>query len=411
MLIGLILFVLEVSPLEGSRRSHQVTLHPRKKGLRMSCLPQIGHLSHRGFKARAFTLIELLVVIAIIAVLIALLLPAVQSAREAARRAQCTNNLKQMALAALNFESSQSQLPPGFGPYPYASGGYGRANPKVLILQFLEGGNTFNAFNLAWDLNVYQAVGTNWTAMDQVVNSYVCPSDGNTAKLGTAPALAGYSSYVCSTGGTASPFYGGTTFAPEETNSTFLGIFNVQLNETAPKPTTFPTTSSNPYWQVTSKVTMASIVDGTSNTGMFAETTMSPYPNQNYPYANVANTMFAVNCWVGTWSNQIYPTGCGNWSSSSVGWLLPYRGGEWYRNLPMTANYSHTITPNFNQNDCMNYNGFNQEHGAARSYHPGGANGAFADGSVHFFKNSINPNTWRALGTRAGGEVVSSDAY
>src|SRR5438309_8888733 len=102
-------------------------------------------------RRRGFTLIELLVVIAIIAVLIALLLPAVQAAREAARRAQCTNNLKQMALAALNFESTYSQLPPGYGPNP--PGGGGRINPKVLILPYLENGNTYNAFNLQADIN------------------------------------------------------------------------------------------------------------------------------------------------------------------------------------------------------------------------------------------------------------------
>jgi prepilin-type N-terminal cleavage/methylation domain-containing protein/prepilin-type processing-associated H-X9-DG protein len=377
----------------------------------MSYLPKIGHLSYRRFRVQGFTLIELLVVIAIIAVLIALLLPAVQAAREAARRAQCTNNLKQIALAALNFESANMQLPPGMGPYPWASGGAGRANPKVLIMQYLEGGNIFNAFNLAFDINVFQVSGTNWTATSQLVNTLVCPSDPNTVKIGTAPALAGYSNYMCSTGGTAAIYFGGTLFTPEETNSSFLGLFNVQLNETAPAPSAFPTTSTNPYLAVTNKVTMANIVDGTSNTGMFAETTMSPFPNQTYPYASVANTIFAVNGWVGTWNNQVYPAGCGNWSSSSVGWLLPYRGGEWYRNLPITANYSHTLTPNNTQNDCINYIGFNQNHAAPRSYHPGGANAAFADGSVHFFKNSISPTTWFALGTRAGGEVVSSDSY
>jgi prepilin-type N-terminal cleavage/methylation domain-containing protein/prepilin-type processing-associated H-X9-DG protein len=379
----------------------------------MSYLPKIGHLSYRRFRAQGFTLIELLVVIAIIAVLIALLLPAVQAAREAARRAQCTNNLKQMALAALNFESTNSQLPPGWGPYPWATGANGRANPKVLVLQFLEGGNTFNAFNLAWDINLFgTTTEPNYTAQSQVINSFVCPSDGNTAKAGTAPALAGYSNYMCSTGGSAAQLYGGT-MTGEETNQTFLGIFNVSLNETAVAPQQFPTTSSNPYLQVTNKVTMASIIDGTSNTGMFSETTMSPFANLVSPAMYNGNTPyspFMVYCWSGAWSNQVYPTGCGNWSSSSVSFLLDYRGAEWYRNLPATANYSHTITPNFTQNDCENTS-VNAGHAAARSYHPGGANGAFADGSVHFFKNSINPTTWFALGTRAGGEVVSSDSY
>ncbi len=366
---------------------------------------------------KGFTLIELLVVIAIIAVLISLLLPAVQSAREAARRAQCTNNLKQMALAALNFESSNNQLPPGVGPQPTLPSvpAYGRANPKVLILQYLEGGNTYNAFNLQWDLNLYEPQFPNFTAMDQVISTYVCPSDGNTTKVTSGNATAGYSNYMCSTGGSAAMYVGGsnpTLYPFDETNTSFLGVFNVQLNESGtPLPT--PTAPNPNYLAVTGKVTMATILDGTSNTGMFAETTMSPYAATVYPAIYAGNTPyspFMVYAWGGTWSNQVYPAGCGNWANANDYFLMGYRGGEWYRNIPATGYYSHTIPPNYNQNDCDN-TAVQGGHGAARSYHPGGINAAFCDGSVHFFKNSINPRTWFALGTRAGGEVVSSDSY
>jgi prepilin-type N-terminal cleavage/methylation domain-containing protein/prepilin-type processing-associated H-X9-DG protein len=358
----------------------------------------------RGGRPRGFTLIELLVVIAIIAVLIALLLPAVQSAREAARRAQCTNNLKQMALAALNFESTYGQLPPGWGPVPTFGGSAGRANPKVLILPYLENGNTYNAFNLSWNLNVYQTTGPNYTAQDQTVSAYVCPSDPADAKVtatsSTGTSQAGYSNYMASTGGTAAQIIGSTDPSFEK-NTVFLGVFNVQLDANG---------------NVTNKVTMASITDGTSNTGMFAETKRSNLANLVYPAMYNGSTpysmdmVYLVSASDPSWSNQVWPQPCGNWSSSQVWDLIDYRGGEYYRNLPMTANYSHTIPPNFKSYDCGNYS-FNGSHAAARSYHPGGANAAFCDGSVHFMKDSISPPTWMALGTRAGGEVVSSDSY
>src|SRR3981081_2309381 len=104
-------------------------------------------------RRRGFTLIELVVVIAIIAVLIALLLPAVQAAREAARRSQCTNNLKQIGLATLKLESTYGKFPDGYGPVSTAPNGPGasgstRLNPQGQILPYLEQSNLYNAFNL-----------------------------------------------------------------------------------------------------------------------------------------------------------------------------------------------------------------------------------------------------------------------
>ena len=91
---------------------------------------------------------------------------------------------------------------------------------------------------------------------------------------------------------------------------------------------------------------------------------------------------------------------------------IVYRSQQYYRNLPETGYYNHTMTPNNKWWDCgINGATFAQAHLAARSYHSGGVNVGFADGSVKFIKDSINPTPWRALGTRAGGEVVRADAY
>ncbi|MDR3618458.1 MAG: DUF1559 domain-containing protein [Paludisphaera borealis] len=347
-----------------------------------------------------FTLIELLVVIAIIAVLISLLLPAVQSAREAARRAQCTNNLKQIGLAVHNFESTNSKFPDGYAQVPLIPNGGGgsgssRANVLAQILPFLEQANLYSAFNFEVDVNgcCNPNANDNLTARTQLVSAFVCPSDPATTRMN---GNVGYSNYFASVGNTASVRF--NTGGDSETNGGKIGIFNVTIDTTTLAP--------SPNWQkLTSKTTIASVTDGTSNTGLFSETTRSNIVSGDF-YAK--ENVYTIPP---EYFNNDAPTlpACNDWDTSYVGRIY-YRGQQWYRNLPMTAYYSHTVPPNYKGYDCGSTN-FYASHTAARSRHPGGANAAFADGSVRFVKDSVNPTTWRGLGSRAGGEVLSADAY
>jgi prepilin-type N-terminal cleavage/methylation domain-containing protein/prepilin-type processing-associated H-X9-DG protein len=362
----------------------------------------------RHARTRAFTLIELLVVIAIIAVLIALLLPAVQAAREAARRAQCTNNLKQMGLAVHNYQSSNQAIPagclypcPAVGPSGAVCWGWG-ASPLVSILQYIEQGTMFNAYNAS--AGVYGSYPpatngpTNWWANTTVFNvqigTFLCPSDGRILQSAV-------SNYVGNVGG---PFaLGGYTGTIIPTNAN-IGDVPSDLRTTA------------------TKLDFNAVSDGTSNTALWSEavtgtsqsiTTGSGAAEKRAYFDTKVNdkteTVNAVNQFLAR-CKGLAPGTKSQGNSRGTAWQISYPYYSIY-NL-----YNHVGPPN--SRICSNAvaagnTGVVDVFGTAppTSFHPGGVNLAMADGSVRFVKDSVNLPSWWALGTRGGGEVLSADAF
>jgi prepilin-type processing-associated H-X9-DG protein len=359
-------------------------------------------------------LIELLVVIAIIAVLIALLLPAVQAAREAARRAQCVNNLKQIGLAAANFESTNMKYAPGYGTFPVTDitnctgGPFGgcRLSPLGQLLPYMEQASAYAAFNIQIDMCLYNTGGApqaNDTAQTSLINSFICPSDGATQKIGANIA---YANYFASLGATQCQ-EAGSAYSNMEPIQQRWGIYISQITYGGPPCINgTPNTDYNPI----APVTVASVTDGTSNTAAFAEAWRGHEIGTTLPPITDPTIVLIAN---GNLDN-ILPPKCDVATRFST---YRYRGQEYYRAFGPTANYTHTLPPNSPLYDCGTavdnsaINNFSRTHLAARSYHPGGVNVNFADGSVRFIKNTVNLLVWNGLGTRAGGEVISADAY
>ena len=323
----------------------------------------------------AFTLIELLVVIAIIAVLIALLLPAVQSAREAARRAQCVNNLKQIGLAMANYESSLSCLPmsmgldsPGFG-YPESASYSGLS----MLLPFMEQTVVFSSLNYS----IVRLDPGNNTAMATAVSSFLCPSDPQQQML---PVGQAGENYRPNSGNTIDYVWGWSD--PWGLN-TSLPPFN------------------GPCYPG-SKTRMAEITDGTSNTAGWSEMGLGDM-------SNAIATEKTDQFWT-----QTYPSlpndaisQCQSFLVSNLSYQgLSTSGVPWIEGST-SAMYNHVNVPD--KRSCIFPPG--RIMNTANSYHPGGVNVAFCDGSVRFIKDSVALATWRALGSRNGGEVISSDSY
>jgi len=367
-------------------------------------------------RMRGFTLIELLVVIAIIAVLIGLLLPAVQSAREAARRAQCVNNLKQLALAANNYESTNQCYPSGSysnynGGLPSTTcAGLGSVAPCkypenfscfVRLLPFTEQAAMYNAVNF----NFTSSNNENITIAGVKLNILTCPSDPD-----VDPVL-----ISAKTPGTAfnqNPPPPGTWYQQFTSYAGCQGIYGTGYVTVYDIP--LPSTGSeaqhyNGVIHNESTVGIQMITDGTSNTFLFGE-----------------------HChWNLTTYDPDYRNSDNSWQS-----------GRWYDTLFATLyplNAKPTLVANASYMGVHNY----YYPTIASSTHPGGCNFAFCDGSVRFIKDSINtwtyacgpgpesswlpcgvtytnytffnngaqPGVYQALSTRNGGEVISADAY
>jgi prepilin-type N-terminal cleavage/methylation domain-containing protein/prepilin-type processing-associated H-X9-DG protein len=321
---------------------------------------------------RGFTLIELLVVIAIIAVLIALLLPAVQSAREAARRAQCMNNLKQLGLALQNYHDTVQVFPPGYvAARPFFDGETDTApgwSWASMILSQLEQGPLFSAINFALPVQA----PANTTAARTNLVGFLCPSDqfeGTTFSVtdgfGNAVATVAPSSYAACTGNDAA--------------DVALGLKNDG--------------SGNGLFFRNSAVRIATITDGTSQTVMVEERAWGD----------------AEGTWTGAVAGGVILRGPFNPcpGSADASYLAPC----------LVLAHCHLINTNSDTDSGLD---------DSSSFHPGGADVLFADGSVHFLKSilgdaGVNPDgstrytpsslIVQALGTRGQGEVISGESY
>jgi prepilin-type N-terminal cleavage/methylation domain-containing protein/prepilin-type processing-associated H-X9-DG protein len=328
---------------------------------------------------QGFSLIELLVVIAIIAVLIGLLLPAVQKVREAAARAACTNNLKQLGLAMHNFQSARGHFPPAFrgeGAPAYfdAWSALAELNP------YLEQTAIYQRMDLS--LPTYQSTipfnitGPNQFAVQQTVPLFLCPSDKmQPVTIGSAygvPVLGPTNYAVCNGTGTN----GGS---PWDADGAFIARRALRVGD---------------------------IADGTSNTAMFSESTLgegtesasgSPPASLQTVYAYLSGQPLSENA-------------CANAKLWNVERL---RGFLWATGEIRCASYNHYLPPNAPRADCVTFDirpgparytalGWR----AARSRHSGGVNLALCDGSVRFVGDTIDLAIWQSLATRAGSEAV-----
>jgi prepilin-type processing-associated H-X9-DG protein len=371
-------------------------------------------------------LIELLVVIAIIAVLIALLLPAVQAAREAARRSSCTNNLKQIGLALHNYHQTADRFPQGHSEAAHQPGyagqyaGWTEWSAQAEMLQYLEAGSIYNSINFAFAGGYDYAASCNGTAWCTLISSFMCPSDNN-AGMGGAPAIGtnnspNTNSYRGSVGT--------TSLAGWNNGPGYASCQPDPLNINGGNPGCQPySTGLFAYW---TSYGIKDCIDGTSQTIAFSESLVGDPAAVVSPIKRNNSVTGVTGAQIGDVQDvSALPTATLQQALQAC--TTAYQSGKNLTNAnglrwgwgATTMTLFHTIvTPNSKQyawnscrSSCAGCGPDDSSYSNAQSNHPGGVNCLFADGSVRFVKDSVQASIWMGLGTRAGGEVITSDAY
>lgn len=338
---------------------------------------------------RGFTLVELLVVIAIIGILIALLLPAVQMAREAARRSQCLNNLKQICLALHNFHDVNRGFPtgspekvcPGYESIPAWQYRWG---PLAMLTPYIEQYNTYQSLNL--DVPLYGHTGVfngpgvgvhpdNVAPLSLDISFFYCPSDVRRR---------------------VDPAYGSTNYM-------------ACWGRGAPTATGTEVYNGDGLFKQTYPVSFAEVTDGTSNTAAFSESLL---PNPDMPWnggivlSQTNKDLVIVGASSGGSGGTLTKEWCMRYGEPVAS--RPSRATRWFDGFVLYTAYYHWWEPNSQVPDCSKWAPIRSLWQMARSRHPGGVNVGFADGSVRFVSQTVDLEAWRALGSINGGEVPAS---